>query len=56
MLSTSSFSIRAESEELQERKVIKDELGYVPRPRVSHKASADNHIVMATEDTLSQCD
>ena len=30
---TSTFSIREESEELEQRRAVKDVLGYVPRPR-----------------------
>ena len=33
LLRTSAFSIREESEELQQRRQVKDVLGYVPRPR-----------------------
>ena len=33
LLKTSRFKIRAEAEELEERKEIKQEYGYVPRPR-----------------------
>ena len=33
ILKTSRFKIRAEAEELEERKEIKQEYGYVPRPR-----------------------
>jgi hypothetical protein len=35
LLATSKFAIRAEAEELTERKEVKDRLGYVPRPRAS---------------------
>ena len=35
LLNTSKFSIMEESEELQERKQVKEDLGYVPRPRSS---------------------
>jgi len=33
LLRTSTFSIREESEELEQRRAVKDVLGYVPRPR-----------------------
>ena len=33
LLRTSSFSIREKSEELEQRRAVKDVLGYVPRPR-----------------------
>ena len=33
LLRTSTFSIREESEELEQRRAVKDVRGYVPRPR-----------------------
>jgi len=37
LLRTGHFEIRAEAEELEDRKEVKDELGHVPRPRISQK-------------------
>ena len=37
LLRTATFRIREEAEELADRKEVRDELGYNPRPRHGHK-------------------
>ncbi len=64
LLATSKFCIRAEAEELEIRKDLKSELGYVPQPRTSKVA--DMAAEMATDSydggadlsewQLGQCD
>ena len=50
LLKTSRFKIRAEAEELEERKDIKQEYGYVPRPRQQVRTSKESQF------DLDECD
>ena len=42
LCATGRWQIREENEELAERKNVKEQLGYVPRPRQPHRSDGDD--------------
>ena len=53
MLQSAHFTIRSEQQELMDRKEVKAEKGYVPRPRISMKATGSTLLACWSQVTAA---